>query len=172
MIVNNCPNCAAPLSTAPTEAAVSCDYCHTVVKPPDAPIVNAEIIEKSPPHVSDTESVKALRRELLEVKREHAGQVVRTLLAVFLILVPGVLVAIFGTLGFALAAAVYSATICLLGGIAVAGIGTVTTVYYGLGQTRCNERIRDIEQRLGIDNRTRAEKMVDGGMDWMFGRKN
>ena len=159
-MVKTCPNCAAPLNMASPGAGLSCDYCHTVVRHPEPPIVTAEPIALA----------RTLRRELQEVKREHAGQVVRTLLAVFLILVPGILVAIFGTLGFALTGAAYYATICLLAGIVVAGSGIATIVYYGLGQTRCNERIRDIERRLGIDNRTRAEKMFDRGLDWMFGR--
>jgi len=147
MTEKNCPNCAAPLPLASPTLGLSCEFCHTVVQQPELTILDAEIIEEQPPGGGEPAWAERLRLERLDVKREHALLVVRQLLCIFLVLVPGILTAVLGTVFSSLAGNVRLAAICLVAGVVSGGVGIASVVYFGLGQKRCNERIRDLARR-------------------------
>ena len=117
------------------------------------------------------ESPAELRDELDQAKADLKRSETWILLGTFLLILPGIGIGAGGAIPFGLAGRVFPAIV--FGGIGglIFLFGVTLVSLMGNNSSQLKREIRDIERRMGRDNRSVAEKLVDGGVQWLLGKR-
>lgn len=159
-----CPNCGAPHTVHdPTEHS-KCEYCDHLIAATEQKIIDAQVIETFDPHAE-------LRRELELTEQQLVKATTKIMGAVLLILLPGVAIAVPSGVVFGLQEMYFPMVAGIVLGSVIGASGILAVVYLGTEQSRLEKKIKDIEQRMGKDTRNLAEKVFDGGMQFLFGKR-
>lgn len=143
-VAYKCSTCNAPIHPNGDNETLLCNFCgSSMPRPlPEAPIA-AEVIEPSEP-----DWVESWREEIRTLEGVMSQRVVSLLLRIFFVLIPGLAIAISGSISFGVNGYPLFAILSGVIGTALALFGIISVVIAGIAINQVKKQIEAKQKRL------------------------